>query len=183
MQRPQQVEVKLRTTLEELYKGSTRKLKLNRNVTTSKGQTTRACEVVEVVICPGWKSDAKVTLAGKGDEHSGQKEDLVLIIEQLPHAHFSRDGNDLLYTHRLRLVEALCGTELTIQHLDDSYFSVPISHVIQPDSQKVFAGKGMPVTDNPSLFGDLRITFKVTFPATLSAEHREQMQLLLNSCT
>lgn len=177
---PQQLVLKLGTPLEELYKGATRKLKISRNITNSNGQTTRESEVVEVVIRPGWKSGTKITFAEKGDEKPGQRPaDVVFVIDQKPHAVFTRDGNDLLYTHRLPLAEALCGTQLTIQHLDGKPISIPINNVIQPDSQKVIPGKGMPLSKTPSQFGNLRVTFKVSFPATLTSAQKEQLKVAL----
>lgn len=65
-----------------------------------------------------------------GDEQPGMRPaDVVFVIDQKPHAVFTRDGNDLLYTHRLPLAAALCGTQLTIQHLDGNPISIPISEV------------------------------------------------------
>lgn len=176
-QRPQQLVLKLATPLEELYKGATRKLKISRTVTTANGQSSRESEVVEVVIRPGWKSGTKITFAEKGDEQPGQRPaDVVFVIDQKPHQVFTRDGNDLLYTHRLPLVEALSGTQLTIQHLDGNPISIPISEVIHPDKQKVIRGKGMPISKQPGQFGDLRIIFKVSFPATLTAAQKQKMK-------
>ncbi len=65
-----------------------------------------------------------------GDEQPGQGvADVVFIIDEKPHPHFKRDGNDLVYTHRLPLVEALSGTELQIPHLDGKTISLPVNEV------------------------------------------------------
>ena len=53
----------------------------------------------------------------------------MFIIDEKPHSHFKRDGNDLVYTHRLPLVEALSGTELKIPHLDGTTISLPVNEV------------------------------------------------------
>lgn len=181
-QRPQQLVLKLATPLEELYKGATRKLKISRTKTSTSGQATKESEVVEVVIRPGWKSGTKVTFAEKGDEQPGQRPgDVVFLIDQKPHPVFTRDGNDLLYTHRLPLVDALSGTQITINHLDGNPISIPIQEVIHPDKQKVIRGKGMPISKHPGQFGDLRITFKVAFPSTLTATQKQKVKDALKS--
>lgn len=65
-----------------------------------------------------------------GDEQPGQgASDVVFVIDEKPHPHFKREGNDLFYTHRLPLVEALSGTELKIPHLDGKTISLPIDEV------------------------------------------------------
>lgn len=65
-----------------------------------------------------------------GDEQPGQgASDVVFVIDEKPHPLFKREGNDLIYTHRLPLVEALSGTELKIPHLDGKTISLPIDEV------------------------------------------------------
>ena len=54
-----------------------------------------------------------------GDERPGSiPADLVFIIEEKPHARFSREGNDLVHNARLPLVDALCGATVRLQSLD-----------------------------------------------------------------
>ncbi|KIY95179.1 putative DnaJ subfamily B member 6 [Monoraphidium neglectum] len=54
------IEVKLACTLEELYSGTTKKMKINRQ--TSNG---RAEEILEIHIRPGWKKGTKITFPEK----------------------------------------------------------------------------------------------------------------------
>ena len=62
------IEYNLPCTLEELYKGSTRKMKIQRTVPEANGQSTRVAEVLEVGVRPGWKKGTKVTFANKGQQ-------------------------------------------------------------------------------------------------------------------
>ena len=65
-----------------------------------------------------------------GDEHLGrQAADIVFTIDEKPHALFKREGNDLVYTHRLPLVDALAGTTLSLTHLDGEQIRIPINEV------------------------------------------------------
>jgi DnaJ C terminal domain len=55
---------KLPTTLEEMYKGSTRKMKISRTIHDgASGKATRVSEVLSIDIKPGWKSGTKVCAA------------------------------------------------------------------------------------------------------------------------
>ena len=61
----------------------------------------------------------KFTCAFSGDERPGSiPADLVFIIEEKPHARFSREGNDLVHNAKLPLVDALCGATVRLQSLD-----------------------------------------------------------------
>lgn len=54
-----------------------------------------------------------------GDERPGSTPaDIVFVIEEKQHPQFSREGNDLVYSARLPLVDALCGATVRLQTLD-----------------------------------------------------------------
>jgi hypothetical protein len=55
-------------TLEELFTGSTRKLKITRTIFSSSGQPRTAEEILEVAVKPGWKKGTKVTFPEKGED-------------------------------------------------------------------------------------------------------------------
>ena len=54
-------------TLEELYKGSTRKMKIQRTITDASHQSMRVSEVLTIDVKPGWKSGTKITFPEKGE--------------------------------------------------------------------------------------------------------------------
>jgi DnaJ-class molecular chaperone len=59
----------LSCTLEELFTGSTRKLKITRTIFGANGQASRAEEeILEVNVKPGWKKGTKVTFPEKGEQ-------------------------------------------------------------------------------------------------------------------
>lgn len=60
-----------------------------------------------------------------GDERPGSvPADIVFIIEERPHPVFQREGNDLVYTAKLPLVDALCGATIRLTTLDDRQLTV-----------------------------------------------------------
>ncbi|TMS13443.1 DnaJ-like protein subfamily A member 2 [Larimichthys crocea] len=79
---------------------------------------------------------------------------------------FRRDGNDLFMNHKIGLVEALCGFQFMLKHLDGRQIVVkyPAGKVIEPGSVRVVRGEGMPQYRNPFEKGDLYVKFDVQFP-------------------
>eukprot|EP00210_Caulerpa_lentillifera_P006711 g6413.t1 len=61
----------LKCTLEELYTGTVKKMKISRNLTDSSGKTMQVSEIVEIHVKPGWKKGTKITFEEKGDEKPG----------------------------------------------------------------------------------------------------------------
>uniref|UniRef100_A0A672Q2C8 DnaJ heat shock protein family (Hsp40) member A2b n=1 Tax=Sinocyclocheilus grahami TaxID=75366 RepID=A0A672Q2C8_SINGR len=100
---------------------------------------------------------------------------------------FRRDGNDLHLCHRIGLVEALCGFQFMLTHLDGRHLVIkyPPGKVIEPGSTRVIRGEGMPQYRNPFEKGDLYIKFDVQFPENgwISTEKLMELEDLLPSRT
>ena len=83
-------------------------------------------EIVEIDVKPGWKDGTKVTFAGKGDEVRGRPaQDVQFVIKEQTHDIFKREGNDLLYTARVSLKDALVGGRFQLPHLNGK--NVPVT--------------------------------------------------------
>ena len=98
--------------------------------------------------------------------------DLILHLNVKHHKEFRRKGNDLFITKQINLVDALCGFDLTITHLDNRNFLVKTGDIISPKTMKKINGEGF---NN----GDLVIDFEIIFPKTLSKERKEYISKLL----
>ncbi|WIA33709.1 hypothetical protein OEZ86_006827 [Tetradesmus obliquus] len=82
-QQPAVQSVPLLLSLEELYCGAVKRLRVTRHVLdAASGKSLPVQEVLEVNVRPGWKEGTKITFCGKGDELSpgGPSADLVLIL-------------------------------------------------------------------------------------------------------
>ncbi len=160
--------------------GATKRVKLNRQGTDpATGRPARIEEVLTIEVKPGWKAGTKVTFEGKGDEPQGggAPGDLVFVIEEKPHPRFKREGNDLIHTAKLPLVDALCGPTITVQSLDGRTVTAKVAAVAGPTVEKVVRGEGMPVSKGGK--GDLRVRFEPIFPKSLSDEQRAAIRAAL----
>lgn len=176
------IENKLPCTLEELYTGSTRKMKISRNITDTSGKTLTVEEILTIEVKPGWKKGTKITFPEKGHEQPNVvPADMVFVIDERPHSVFKRDGNDLIFTHKVPLAEALTGTTVTLTSLDGRTLTIPINEIITPSYEKVVPKEGMPIAKEPGKKGNLRIKFDVKFPSRLSAEQKAGVKKFLGA--
>ncbi|XP_068647800.1 uncharacterized protein [Aristolochia californica] len=174
------VETKLACSLEELYTGSTRKMKISRNVVDANGHLQTESEILTIDVKPGWEKGTKITFPDKGNESVNQlPADLVFVIDERPHEIFKRDGNDLIMNHRITLGEALGGTTVNLSTIDGRNLSIPLNDVVSPGFEYVIAKEGMPVVNEPGKRGNLRVKFDVKFPSRLKPDQKVTVKHIL----
>lgn len=162
-------------SLEELYLGATKKLKIARKVSDATGRLSTVEKILTVPVKPGWKAGTKIRFSGEGDElPDGRKQDIEFVIEEKPHSVYSREGDDLRATISLSLGEALTGFGKKITTLDGKELAVANRNVTQPEQEMRFPGRGMPNQKDPSRKGDLILKAKIFFPTTLT-EHQKEL--------
>ncbi|CAG8743010.1 11553_t:CDS:1, partial [Acaulospora colombiana] len=134
---------------------------------------------------PGQKAGTKFRFKGEGNERpNGESQDLVFVIEELPHERFTRDGNDLVTTEKITLLEALTGTGGTrqIRVPDGRRPSVTIpASVVKPGSQTRVPGFGMPIrkAGETKQNGDLIVKWDIEFPDRLTSSQKEGLKKIL----
>ncbi|KAL2093539.1 hypothetical protein ACEWY4_010851 [Coilia grayii] len=147
-------------------------------------RVVKEVKMLEVHVDKGMRHGQKITFSGEADQAPNTEPgDIVLILQETDHEDFRRDGNDLYVTRRIGLVEALCGFQLKLVHLDSRQILVkhPAGNVIEPGCVKVVKGEGMPHYRNPFEKGDLFIKFDVQFPENgwISPEKLMELEDLL----
>ncbi|KAI3468279.1 hypothetical protein Pfo_024942 [Paulownia fortunei] len=178
--KPPPAESKLPCSLEELYSGSTRKMKISRQVVDANGWLAPETEILTIDIKPGWKKGTKITFPDKGNEQPNQlAADLVFVIDEKPHDIFKRDGNDLIMNYCMTLAEAIGGTAVDVTTLDKRNLSIPINDIVRPGFELVVSREGMPIAKEPSSRGDLKICFEVKFPTKLTSDQRAALKRAL----
>merc|ERR1711991_41877 len=115
---------------------------------------------------------------GEGDElqEGVEPADIVFVIQEKPHAHFTRDGHDLVLRQRLTLRQALLGANLGLTSIYGEPVKLELRDVVQPGSQRRIANQGMPDQKNPSKRGDLVVKFDVVLPSQVPAARRDALK-------
>lgn len=164
----------LPVTLEELYTGCTKKLRVTRKLIDASSRAPVSAEkVLTVQVKPGWKAGTKIKYPGEGDEVApGVFQDVEFVLEQRPHAVYTRDGDDLAATIELDVGEALAGFTRKISTLDGRELAISNKAVTQPGAEMRFGGRGMPNQRDPAQRGDLVVRAAVRFPASLTDRQR-----------
>lgn len=167
------VTVKLPVTLEDLYTGVTKKMKIRRR--NRSGQSEE--KILQITIKPGWKAGTKITFSNEGDAlPDGSAQDVVFVIEEKPHSRFKRVDNDLTIDLKLSLKEALTGFSRIVETLDGKKLKVENKNPINPGHVIRFPERGMPISKRPGHKGDLIITIKVEFPSKLTDAQRKAIE-------
>uniref|UniRef100_A0A8C8HH25 DnaJ homolog subfamily A member 2 n=1 Tax=Oncorhynchus tshawytscha TaxID=74940 RepID=A0A8C8HH25_ONCTS len=147
-------------------------------------KVNKETKLLEVHVDKGMKHGQKISFTGEADQAPGTEPgDILLVLQEKEHEGFRRDGHDLHMTQRIGLVEALCGFQLAVTHLDGRQLAVkyPPGKVIEPGCIRVVKGEGMPQYRNPFEKGDLFIKFDVQFPENnwISPEKLSELEDLL----
>ena len=174
------IEHDLNVTLEEVLKGCTKKMKINRRVISHGGIERKEDKVLTVNIKPGWKAGTKITFPREGDQNpSTIPSDIVFIIKDKPHKTFTRDGMDIIYFSKISLKDALCGCLLTIPTLEGEKITLRVHDIINPSSNRRISGRGLPNPKDPSKRGDLIVRFDIIFPISLSESNKSKLSDIL----
>ncbi|XP_011291891.1 dnaJ protein homolog 1 isoform X2 [Musca domestica] len=175
------VEHDLYVSLEEIYHGCVKKMKISRRVQQPDGSSKKEDKYVSISIKPGWKSGTKVTFQKEGDQTPGKiPSDIVFIIRDKPHAMFKREGSDLRYTARLTLKQALCGVVFQVPTMSGDKLRIStMQEIIKPNTVKRIQGYGLPFPKDTSRKGDLLVAFDIQFPEKLTAAQKELLRDML----
>ena len=97
----------LKVSLEDVYKGTTKRMKITRKVINPDCRTMRLEDkVLTVSIKPGWKEGTKITFPREGDQKlNALPADIVFVLKDKPHQTFIRSGSDVKYKARVGLRE------------------------------------------------------------------------------
>ena len=103
------IERDLMLSLEEVFHGCIKKMKISRKVMSPDGRSTHLEDkVLTIDIKPGWKAGTKITFPREGDQSPNTiPADIVFIIKDKAHPFFKRDGVDLIYHARITLREVI----------------------------------------------------------------------------
>lgn len=165
------VEAHADLTLDEAFRGTTRRAVVHRN---GKEHT------VEVRIPAGVKDGARVRATGEGAEAppGGTAGDLYLSVRVLPHPRFERRGQDLHMRLPVPVTTAVLGGEVEVPTLAGTTLRLKIPELTGAGRVFRLRGHGMPTVGSSGDRGDLYATADVQIPAVISPEERRHYEAL-----
>ncbi|MDE2836734.1 MAG: J domain-containing protein [Chloroflexota bacterium] len=154
------LEVPVTITLEEAYAGAAR------TVLHPSGKR------LEVRIPAGVESGARIHV----DAAKDGVDEFYLIVTVAPHAVFERAGDDVRFTARVPLLDAVLGGETQAPSLGGKSVAVRVPQGTQNGRVIRLRGKGMPKRGGGH--GDMLVTVQAVLPVDLTPEQRELFERL-----
>ncbi|GJQ84479.1 hypothetical protein Trydic_g15678 [Trypoxylus dichotomus] len=175
------VEHELFVSLEEVYSGCAKKMKINKQVILADGSTTREDKYLTINVKPGWKAGTRITFPNEGDQKRNRiPADIVFIIQDKPHSVFKREGSDIKYTAHATLKDALCGCTVNVPTITKEILTLNFANeVITPQTIRRISGRGLPFPKEPSRAGDLVVVFNIEFPKEISGKVKDTLRNIL----
>lgn len=158
----------LSLTLEEVFRGCVKKMKVTRNVTSSDGRSQcREQKVLTINVKPGWKAGTKIRFEREGDRLPGRvPADIVFVVRDKPHELFKRNGADVHYVAKISLTDSLRGLEVNVPTLTGGVVPLNLKGPIYPSATKRIRNEGLPHPKDPTKRGDLVVSFDIIYPDT-----------------
>jgi len=143
--------------------------------------TVKGEEVVTIQIPAGVQSGMQLSMREKGNAapRGGINGDLIVVIEEIPHETFERDGNNLFLNYYTSFPQAALGGSVDIPTLDGKA-RVKLAAGTQGGQVLRLQGKGLPELHSQRK-GDLIVNVNVWTPKQLSREEREVIEKFLKS--
>lgn len=174
------VERSLPVSLEDIFKGAHKKMKIKRKTFNSQGQRVSEDKILEMDIKPGLKAGSKFKFSGVGDQEEGGTQDLHFIVAEKPHPTLTRDGDDIRTNIEIDLKEALTGWKRTVTTIDGKQLNVSGAGPTQPGYEERFPGLGMVLPKKPGERGDFIVQVKVNFPKSLTTAQKTKLKEILS---
>jgi molecular chaperone DnaJ len=143
--------------------------------------TIKGEEIVTIQIPAGVQNGMQLSIREKGNASpkGGVNGDLLVVIDEIPHDTFERDGNNLYLNYFISFPQAALGGSVDIPTLDGKA-RVKLSAGAQSGQVLRLQGKGLPEI-NSHRKGDLIVNVNVWTPKSLSQEEKKIIEKFLNS--
>ena len=135
-------------------------------------------EVVEIKIPAGVSDGMQVSMQGKGNAgaRNGINGDLIVVIEEVKHDVFERDGNNLCMQTYITFSQAVQGTTIEVPTLDGKV-KFKVEQGMQSGKVYRLRGKGLPEVNSYGR-GDLLVRVDVWVPKSYTKEQKKLLDEL-----
>jgi molecular chaperone DnaJ len=139
-------------------------------------------ETVNIDIPAGVQEGMQLNASGKGNagDRGGPNGDLIILIEEEPHAQLQRDGLNVVFDLHISFPDAVFGTQVEVPTIDGrAKIKIPAG----TQSGKIFRlkGKGFPSVNNNYEKGDQLIHVNVWTPQHINAEEKQMLEKMTGS--
>lgn len=173
MQRNKSLNISVSVTFEDVLFGK----ELNAEVAIPGGNN----KIITISIPPGIEHGQQIRYQGMGDDaiRSVRAGDLIVNVVIQPHPKYKREGESLIYEHRIDVWDALLGSSIELETLDKKTLQITIPPGTQPETVLSCRGEGFPHIRSKQR-GNLLIKLKVTIPKNLTPEQIQKIQEIKN---
>jgi DnaJ-class molecular chaperone len=161
-------------TLEDAYQGKDLPIAFKAN-----GQDVN----VVVRIPPGIEHGTRMRFQGYGDKSmpSAPPGDLYVTINIYNHPIFRRDGPHLHCILNVDVLDAIVGTTIDVDCIDNTRVSVNVPAGIQHGTALRVKQKGMSIRQNPNQRGDLIVNINLTVPRDLTIDQMATLKTVIQN--
>ncbi len=137
--------------------------------------------VLSIEIPPGVEEGMQLSVRGKGNDGpmGGPAGDLLVVIEEEKHEHFTREGSNLHYDLYLNFVNAALGTSIEVPTLTGKA-KIKIAAGTHSGKTLRLKSKGLPSVNSYGT-GDLLVHINLWTPQNLSSEEKKLLEKLRDS--
>jgi len=162
------INITIQLTLEDVLKGKDIAAEIP-----SRGQP----KIVNIQVPPGINRGQQIRYQGMGDQQAPNLPpgDLIVSIDVFNHHVFKRQGNDLLLEKRINAFDAILGSSMVVETIDNKRLNINIPKGTQPDTVLSCRGEGLPDIKT-KIRGDLLVKVKVTVPKNLSESTLDEIK-------
>ena len=138
-------------------------------------------DTVELDIPAGVAEGMQLSMTGRGNagKRGGPAGDLLINIEEIPHEHLQREGQNLVHELHINFADAALGTKVEVPTLEGAV-RFDIASGTQSGEVKRLRGKGLPSVQGHGR-GDQFVHVNVFTPKRLNDEEREILEGLRDS--
>jgi DnaJ-class molecular chaperone len=138
-------------------------------------------KVINIQIPPGIEHGQQIRYEGMGDNSipDVRAGDLIVNVLIRNHSTFKREGTSLIVEKQVSVWDALLGTSINIETLDQKTLTINIPAGTQPDTVMSCRGEGLPHMRTRQR-GNLLIKIKIVVPKELTISQKQMIEQIRN---
>lgn len=169
----------LNCTLEDLYHGCQKKVKITQTDYT-KSPSQETSQIKTITIPPGMKEGTKITYENLGNIHHNKSPgDVIFVVTEKKHDLYTREGNDLFFTAKISLKKLLSTSHIEIMTLDGKKRKIS-TDITETNKKICVQGGGMNIRKKGKDIGkgNLYVTVNVIFPPLTSSNKKSICEVI-----